>query len=124
LAEEFGQVTNVHLGAVEYKQHIVFLHTVNEGPASQSYGLHVAALAGVPNVVIKAARKILTKLEQEKVNRNPQLDLFSASPDPADQLSETLHPIFTHLSKLTPDELSPKEALEHLYTLKSMLDKD
>lgn len=124
LAEEFGQVTNVHLGAVEYKQHIVFLHTVNEGPASQSYGLHVAALAGVPNVVIKAARKILTKLEQEKVNRNPQLDLFSASPDPVDQLSETLHPIFTHLSKLTPDELSPKEALEHLYTLKSMLDKD
>ncbi|WP_317534403.1 DNA mismatch repair protein MutS [Nitrosomonas sp. Is37] len=124
LVEEFEQAINVHLGAVEYKQHIVFLHTINEGPASQSYGLHVAALAGVPAPVIKAAKKILTKLEQENVNKNPQLDLFSEPSDPTIQFSETLHPIFSHLSKLVPDELSPKEALEHLYTLKSMLNKD
>lgn len=124
LVEEFEQAANVHLGAVEYKQHIVFLHTVNEGPASQSYGLHVAALAGVPAPVIKAARKILTKLEQENASKNPQLDLFSEQPDTIIQFSETLHPIFSHLSKLVPDELSPKEALEQLYTLKSMLYKD
>lgn len=124
LVEEFVQASNVHLGAVEYKQHIVFLHTVNEGPASQSYGLHVAALAGVPSSVIKAAKKILTKLEQENVNKNPQLDLFSESSTTPDHLSEPLHPVFTHLSQLAPDELSPKQALEHLYTLRSLLDKD
>ncbi|SDY33160.1 DNA mismatch repair protein MutS [Nitrosomonas sp. Nm33] len=124
LVEEFEQAVNVHLGAVEYKQHIVFLHSINEGPASQSYGLHVAALAGVPAPVIKAAKKILTKLEQENVNKNPQLDLFSEPSDTTIEFSETLHPIFSHLSKLVPDELSPKEALEHLYTLKSMLNKD
>ncbi len=123
LVEEFEQAANVHLGAIEYKQHIVFLHTVNEGPASQSYGLHVAALAGVPGPVIKAARKILTKLEQGNVSKHPQLDLFSEQPDIINQFPETLHPIFTHLSKLIPDELSPREALAHLYTLKSMLDK-
>ncbi len=71
LVDEFEQAANVHLGAVEYKQHIVFLHTVNEGPASQSYGLHVAALAGVPAPVIKAAKKILTKLEQENSQQEP-----------------------------------------------------
>lgn len=124
LAEEFAQAVNVHLGAVEYKQHIVFLHSVNEGPASQSYGLHVAALAGVPSPVIKAARKILTKLEQENVGKNPQLDLFSESPAAREPFSETEHPIFTHLSQLVPDELSPKQALEHLYTLRSMLEED
>lgn len=124
LVEEFEQAANVHLGAVEHKQHIVFLHTVNEGPASQSYGLHVAALAGVPAPVIKAAQKILTKLEQENISNNPQLDLFSEPTDTTIQFSETFHPIFSHLSKLLPDELSPKEALEHLYTLKSMLNKD
>ncbi|CAE6509862.1 DNA mismatch repair protein MutS [Nitrosomonas nitrosa] len=125
LAEEFGQAVNVHLGAVEYKQHIVFLHTVNEGPASQSYGLHVAALAGVPNPVIKAAKKILVQLERDSAMKNPQPDLFMELPRvTSDPLPETTHPIFAYLSQLVPDELTPKQALEQLYTLRSMLDKD
>ena len=123
LAEELGQAVNVHLGAVEYKQHIVFLHTVNEGPASQSYGLHVAALA-VPNPVIKAAKKILVQLERDSAMK-PQPDLFTDLPGvTSDPLPETTHPIFAYLSQLVPDELTPKQALEQLYTLRSMLDKD
>ena len=59
LAEDYRQVINVHLDAVEHKDHIVFLHSVEEGPASQSYGLQVASLAGVPGAVIRAARKRL-----------------------------------------------------------------
>lgn len=125
LAEEFGQAVNIHLGAVEYKQHIVFLHTVNEGPASQSYGLHVAALAGVPNPVIKAAKKILVQLERDSAMKNPQPDLFTdLAGVTSDPLPETTHPIFAYLSQLVPDELTPKQALEQLYTLRSMLNKD
>lgn len=125
LAEEFGQAVNIHLGAVEYKQHIVFLHTVNEGPASQSYGLHVAALAGVPNPVIKAAKKILVQLERDSAMKNPQPDLFTdLTGVTSDPLPETTHPIFAYLSQLVPDELTPKQALEQIYTLRSMLDKD
>jgi len=106
---------------VDYKQHIVFLHQIQEGPASQSYGLHVAALAGVPASVIRSARKILTKLEQEASNRNPQKSLFddiekNNNPPPP-------HPLLTYCRQLNPDHLSPKEALEQLYQIKSILDR-
>ncbi len=122
LAEEFRQAANVHLDAVEHKHHIVFLHAVNEGPASQSYGLQVAALAGVPEQAIKVAKKYLLKLEQESVNRNPQRDLFSAGPvDEVDFPQE--HPVLALLRTIIPDELSPKEALEQLYVLKKVVEK-
>ena len=122
LAEEFRHIKNVHLDAVEYKHRIVFLHKVAEGPASQSYGLQVAALAGVPELVIKSARKHLIKLEQESVNKKSQLDLFSFSvPEPEEEmLSE--HPVIAMLQNLSPDELSPRQALEQLYSLKKVLD--
>ena len=122
LAEEFRHIKNVHLDAVEYKHRIVFLHKVAEGPASQSYGLQVAALAGVPELVIKSARKHLIKLEQESVNKRSQLDLFSFSiPEPKEEmLSE--HPVIAMLQNLSPDELSPRQALEQLYSLKKVLD--
>jgi len=118
LAEEFRQVANVHLDAVEHKHHIVFLHAVNEGPASQSYGLQVAALAGVPEQAIKAAKKHLLKLEQESVDKNLQRDLFFVgSTAVADSPLE--HPALALLRTIMPDELSPKEALEQLYLLKN-----
>ncbi|MEK7843896.1 MAG: DNA mismatch repair protein MutS, partial [Pseudomonadota bacterium] len=117
LAEEFRQAANVHLDAVEHKHHIVFLHAVNEGPASQSYGLQVAALAGVPEQAIKAAKRHLLKLEQESVDKNLQRDLFSTgSAAVADSPQE--HPALALLRTIMPDELSPKEALEQLYLLK------
>jgi hypothetical protein len=69
----------VHLSAVEHKDSIVFLHAVQAGPASQSYGLQVAQLAGVPQGVIKAARKHLARLESQALDTTPQLDLFAAA---------------------------------------------
>ncbi|MHB1115389.1 DNA mismatch repair protein MutS [Sideroxydans sp.] len=114
LAEEFKQLANVHLAAVEHQHSIVFLHSVNEGAASQSYGLQVAALAGVPGSVIRSAKKQLVKLEQNSAAQNPQGDLFAAVPE-APEPEE--HPLLSALRDLQPDEMSPKEALEKIYQL-------
>ncbi len=117
LAEEFAQLANVHLSAIEHQHSIVFLHSVNEGAASQSYGLQVAALAGVPNDVIRAAKKQLRKLEQHSAAQNPQGDLFNTIPD-APEPEE--HPALKSLREIKPDELSPRDALEMLYQLKKL----
>src|SRR5213075_2405660 len=86
LALEYREVANVHLDAVEHKDTVVFLHAVEEGPASQSYGLQVAALAGVPKDVIRRARKYLELLEESSMARGSQDDLFfdkkPAEPEP------------------------------------------
>lgn len=124
LAEEFKQLQNVHLDAVEYKHRIVFLHKVTNGPASQSYGLQVAALAGVPEPVIKLARKYLIKLEQESIKKKPQLDLFSSSPPEPEEDIPQEHPVIALLQNLSPDELSPRQALEQLYLLKKAIETD
>jgi DNA mismatch repair protein MutS len=118
LAEEFKQLANVHLTAIEHQHSIVFLHSVNEGAASQSYGLQVAALAGVPNSVIRSAKKQLVKLEQNSAAQSPQGDLFAATPE-APEPEE--HPLLSALRDLQPDEMSPKEALERIYQLKKLL---
>ncbi|PWB57638.1 MAG: DNA mismatch repair protein MutS [Nitrosomonadales bacterium] len=115
LAQEFRQVANVHLDAVEHRDRIVFLHSVEEGPASQSYGLQVAQLAGVPAGVIQQAKKRLLQLEQQGLEASPQQDLFAAAP-----VEETEHPAIETLKQLDPDELSPREALELVYRLKKM----
>lgn len=119
LSEEFTQLSNVHLAAIEHQHSIVFLHSVNEGAASQSYGLQVAALAGVPNDVIRAAKKQLLKLEQNSAAQNPQGDLFDKKPGVVEEAKE--HPVLKSLRELQPDELSPKEALERLYQLKKLV---
>ena len=118
LNEEFAQLANVHLTAIEHQHSIVFLHSVNEGAASQSYGLQVAALAGVPNDVIRTAMKQLRKLEQNSASQNPQGDLFAAVPDIPEPEE---HPLLSALRELQPDELSPKDALEKLYRLKKLV---
>ncbi len=119
LSEEFTQLANVHLAAIEHQHSIVFLHSVNEGAASQSYGLQVAALAGVPNDVIRAAKKQLRKLEQNSAAQNPQGDLFDKKPVVIEESEE--HPLLQTLRDLQPDEMSPKEALEKIYQLKKIL---
>jgi len=96
----------------------VFLHSVNEGAASQSYGLQVAALAGVPQSVIRSAKKQLRALEQNSASQNPQGDLFDHKLVELEEPEE--HPLLAALRNVQPDELSPREALERLYQLKKM----
>jgi DNA mismatch repair protein MutS len=122
LADEFPQVANVHLDAVEHKDHIVFLHSVEEGPANQSYGLQVAQLAGVPAQVIRAARKRLAQLEQQAVNASAQGDLFATPVPPAADAAPD-HPVLEALRGSDPDALSPKQALELLYRLREQLER-
>jgi DNA mismatch repair protein MutS len=76
LAHEYSELANVHLGAVEHNDRIVFMHAVEEGPANQSYGIQVAALAGIPNAVVRAARKQLREFEQRAAVDPLQPDLL------------------------------------------------
>ena len=118
LALEYKEVANIHLDAVEHKDTVVFLHAVEEGPASRSYGLQVAGLAGVPRPVIRQAKKYLQLLEDSSLARGNQEDLFSGKkeeePEPA------IDPLREELQKVNPDELTPREALELLYRLKKL----
>jgi len=119
LALEYREVANVHLDAVEHKDSVVFLHAVEEGPASQSYGLQVAALAGVPKAVLRQAKKFLEALEEQSLTRSGQSDLFAGAgraPEPA----PAADPLRDALQEINPDELSPREALELLYRLKKI----
>src|SRR6202008_4484691 len=100
LAAEFKQVRNVHVDAVEHKDRIVFLHSVEEGPASQSYGLEVAQLAGVPGAVIRAARRRLAELEEHGLAAGPQRDLFSAGRSAPDAPAPGEHPLVRRLREL------------------------
>jgi DNA mismatch repair protein MutS len=116
LPEQLEGVANVHLDASEYRDRIIFLHSVREGPASRSYGLQVARLAGVPEAVIALAQQELQRLEQGVEARATaaapvQADLFA----PAD-------PLRTALAEIEPDQLSPRAALELVYRLRSLLD--
>src|SRR6266704_3406128 len=113
LALEYKEAANVHVDAVEHKDTIVFLHAVEEGPASRSYGLQVAQLAGVPKAVIRNARRVLQMLEDARLTGGGQSDLFAAGETEPDALRDAL-------AAANPDELSPREALELLYRLKRM----
>ncbi len=119
LADEFAQLANVHLSAIEHQHSIVFLHSVTDGAASQSYGLQVAALAGVPPQVIRTAKKQLRVLEQNSAAQNPQGDLFDQRRIEIEEPEE--HPLLAALREIQPDELSPRDALEKLYQLKKMV---
>jgi DNA mismatch repair protein MutS len=117
LAAEFAHVANVHLDAVEHRDSIVFLHAVAEGPASQSYGLQVAGLAGVPAGAIRAARRYLTAIEARAAAAERQADLFAAQPAPAEPEP---HPLVDRLRDIDADQLSPRQALDLLYELKKL----
>jgi DNA mismatch repair protein MutS len=118
LALEHKDIANVHLDAVEHKDSIVFLHAVEDGPASQSYGLQVAGLAGVPKPVIRQARKYLQVLEDASVSRGSTEDLFLAV-KPEEKEPEA-DPLREALARINPDDLSPRDALELLYRLKKL----
>ncbi|MGB1335248.1 MAG: DNA mismatch repair protein MutS [Luminiphilus sp.] len=119
LPDDHTSMANVHLDATEHEDHVVFMHHIQEGPANRSFGLEVAKLAGVPTGVLLHARQKLGELEsQQMVERPPaiggQEDLFS---------KPTVNsPVLGVLSDIDPDQMSPKEALDALYTLKTLLD--
>ena len=130
LPEHFPSARNVHLSAVEHKEKIVFLHAVQEGPASQSYGLQVAQLAGIPNTVIKSARKHLAQLENQSLQANSQFDLFAAVPpepssdsEPEVVVNSEHEELLREFADIEPDELSPRAALEVLYQIKSRINQ-
>jgi DNA mismatch repair protein MutS len=123
LAAEFEGIANVHLDAVEYGDQLVFMHAVKEGPANRSFGLQVAALAGLPKAVIADARRTLASLEREAhtaprrhvgdtPTASPQLGLFAPTPPSA---------AYAALRELDLDDLTPRAALDVLYRLKSLL---
>ena len=119
LAEQLAEVENVHLDATEHDDNIIFMHKVLPGPASQSYGLQVAKLAGVPHQVISEARQKLKKLEQSEIldpSTKPKL-----TPQQSDLFSSLAHPIEALLESKKADELTPRQALELVYQMQKLL---
>jgi DNA mismatch repair protein MutS len=96
---------------------VVFLHSVVEGGADKSYGIHVAHLAGIPREVVRAARKHLAELESQLRHASLQPDLFSSAAPPAAPAADAVREA---LVALEPDGMSPREALEALYALKKL----
>ena len=109
---------NVHVGAVESGEQIVFLHQIEAGPASRSYGVQVARLAGMPASLVRQARTTLEALEAQQHAGDAQVDLFAPAPAAPSQTAPS--PLVAALAQIEPDSLSPREALEALYRLKQL----
>ena len=109
---------NVHVSAVESGRDIVFLHEIQPGPASRSYGIQVARLAGMPAAVLNQARHTLDALETQATKTHAQVDLFAAAPA-AQELAVSA--VESCLATINPDALSPREALDALYSLKKLI---
>jgi DNA mismatch repair protein MutS len=108
---------NVHVSAVESGQDIVFLHEIQPGPASRSYGIQVARLAGMPAAVVNHARHALAALETQQTLSREQVDLFEAPPATEAPAASAVE---AAVAALNPDALSPREALDTLYALKKL----
>ena len=108
---------NVHVSAAESGRDIVFLHAIEPGPASRSYGIQVARLAGIPATVLNQARHTLEALEQQASTAQAQVDLFAPAPAQAPNASS---PLEAFVAALNPDAMSPREAMDAIYQLKSL----
>jgi len=108
---------NVHVSAAESDDDIVFLHDIQAGPASRSYGVQVARLAGMPATLVRQARAALEALEAQQKSSDLQIDLFAA---PAPVVEAETSALDKALAAINPDMLSPKEALDALYRLKTL----
>ncbi len=139
LPEQIESVANVHLTATEHDERIIFLHNVEPGPASQSYGLQVAQLAGVPKVVIQQAKDKLHLLENESISpalegsaesqvrqvlkpaQNSQINEAINNPMQSDMFAQGPSEIELAIKELSADDLTPRQALDEIYRLKSLL---
>ena len=122
LAEPGSGIANVHLDAVEHGDQLVFMHAVKDGPADRSFGLQVAALAGLPKSVVKQARGRLAELEQQQPRRpDPVAHARSRWTSRSNSAcSRASSAALDALASIDPDELTPKQALEALYRLKAL----
>ena len=122
LADNLKTVHNVHLSAIEHNRKVVFLHSVQAGPASQSYGIHVARLAGIPGKVLQQARNQLHKLEQLAIKNGESdyMDLFESHLE-HDNYD---HPVIDRLRQLNLDEVTPKSAHDLLYELLEVIARE
>jgi DNA mismatch repair protein MutS len=121
---------NVHVAAVESGDEIAFLHEIEAGPASRSYGVQVARLAGMPAALLRHARNALEHLEAERIARQPQIDLFAAAAAGAEtptidnggaaNTGVANSALYDAMAALEPDMLTPREALDALYRLKAL----
>ena len=121
LPEEFKQIVNVHLDAIEHGDKIVFLHQIQEGCASQSYGIQVAALAGVPKEVIDLAKTKLASFDEMVLNSKIKLSSTISSASETIKQNKNLqqdNELIREFDQIDPDNLSPREALELIYNLK------
>ncbi|MNZ45840.1 DNA mismatch repair protein MutS [compost metagenome] len=123
LPESEPAVANVHLNATEHNERIVFLHHVLPGPASQSYGLAVAQLAGVPGPVIQRARDHLARLETTSLphKQSHPINSHNSAPVQSDLFASLPHPLIDELSRIKPDDLTPRQALDLLYAWKTRI---
>jgi DNA mismatch repair protein MutS len=115
LPEQYANIRNVHLDAVEHGEDIIFMHSVKAGPANQSYGLQVARLAGIPAQAIQLARQKLELLERQSIQSQP--DLFSELPLPEPTAISVLR---DELDAIDVDDLTPRQALDLIYHLKTL----
>jgi DNA mismatch repair protein MutS len=122
LANDYASCVNQHVSVVEHGDKVVFLHEVKAGPASRSYGIDVAKLAGLPAEVIRDARRELERLEKERTHAKPQADLFAAQIDVAEETPIT-SPALDALRALDADDLSPREAHAKLAELIELVKK-
>jgi len=124
LASSLDQVCNVHLDATEQGNKLIFMHAVKSGPANQSYGLQVARLAGVPRQTINQAKKYLRSLEKQ-AHSDPQsaqeMFDFASSADNEEEKGDEHHLLIDELTKLDPDEMTPRQAHDAVYQLKKLL---
>lgn len=123
LPEQHAAAVNRHLSALEEGRDIVFLHQIEPGPASKSYGIAVAKLAGLPARALKAAQQHLQRLEDTAAAQQAQLDIFGQRPSekaPAPELPEAVQQLLDALGDIQPDHFSPREALDKLYALKQL----
>ena len=123
LPDKISTIANVHINAVEHGDKIVFLHSVKDGPANQSYGLQVAQLAGVPKNVIAQARKKLHQLEQDARQSPQQGQTMALNLGFSEERDEKAEAIKNALEAVDPDELTPRQALDALYHLRKLLDR-
>jgi DNA mismatch repair protein MutS len=124
--EKHAQAINVHVSAIERGDDIVFLHEIQPGPASKSYGVQVARLAGMPSPLVRQARATLAALEAQQTAADSQIDLFTrrqdtdAQSDALTSSAASMNAVEEALADIQPDQLSPREALEALYRLKAL----